>query len=233
MITLGSLSRTNFLPSATELYFFTEFLTGTSGTTTTAFLPFQGNAINSGTVAAAQGLTNHPGIITMASASGTANSGYAYTCNATALIPRPGDFFRISFKPFNTNAGVREYLGFSDQGGAASAPTDGLCIFRSNNIIYGQAWNNSVLVQTLNSASVVSNTWYSVWGHIVDDSVAQFIVTDETGASVLSDTVTNGVPFTRGYGAGIVSYYTNSPGGSTPLGQYDNIHVGSLRNILR
>ena len=233
MITLGSLSRTNFLPSATELYFFTEFLTGTSGTTTTAFLPFQGNAINSGTVAAAQGLTNHPGIITVASASGTANSGYAYTCNATALIPRPGDFFRVSFRPFQTNLGTRVYLGFLDQGGAASAPTDGFCLFRSNATIYGQAWNNSVLVQTVNSATITSNTWYSAWGHIVNDSVAQFIVTDETGASVLNETVTNGIPFTRGYGAGFVAFYTNSPGASANLEQFDNVHVGSMRNILR
>lgn len=233
MITLGSLSRTNFLPSATELYFFTEFLTGTSGTTTTAFLPFQGNAINSGTVAAAQGLTNHPGIITVTSASGTANSGYAYTCNATALIPRPGDFFRVSFRPFQTNLGTRVYLGFLDQGGAASAPTDGFCLFRSNVTIYGQAWNNSVLVQTVNSATITSNTWYSAWGHIVDNSVAQFIVTDETGASVLNETVTNGIPFTRGYGAGFVAFYTNSPGASANLEQFDNVHVGSMRNILR
>jgi len=232
MVTLGSLSRSNFLPSATEFYFTTEFLTGTSGTTTTVFLPFQGNAINSGTAAAAQGTTNHPGIITLASAT-SANSGYAYTCNSSALIPRPGDFFRISFKPLNTNAGVREYLGFHDQGGAASAPTDGLCIFRSNNIIYGQAWNNSVLVQTLNSASLASNSWYSAWGHVVDDTVAQFIITDETGASVLTDTITNGVPFTRAFGAGIVSYYTNTPGGSVNLGQYDNVHVGNIRNIQR
>lgn len=232
MVTLGSLSRTNFLPSATEFYFFTEFITGTSGTTTTAFLPFQGNAINSGTAAAAQGLTNHPGIITLASAT-SANSGYAYTCNSTALIPRPGDFFRVSFRPFNTNAGVREYLGFHDQGGAASAPTDGLCLFRSNNIIYGQAWNNGTLVQTLNSASVESNAWLSAYGIVLDGTVAQFIVTDETGASVLTDTVTNGVPFTRGYGAGIVAYYTNTPGGSVNLGQYDNVHVGNIRNIIR
>lgn len=231
MITLGSLSRTNWLPSQQEVYAYTEFLFGSGGATTTMFLPWQGTAISSGTSAAVAGTSNHVGIISISSAAG-ANSGYVYETGVTLLLNRPGDFSRYTWRPQNTNMGVREWLGFHDIT-TATTPTDGVCFFRSNNFVYGHVYNNATLYQTATSVNVASNTWYTGHLQILSDSSVFFSLAGEDGTVLWSDTLscTVGTGSTRGTGHGLIGYYTNAA--AAVISQYDFMSFGNYNNIQR
>ena len=230
MVTLGGLNRTNWFPSHQELYLRTDFLFGSGGTLSSTFLPWIGSAISSGTSAAITATSNHVGQVSVSSASG-ANSGYTYQIGSLAIFNRPGDFSKFVWRPQNTNAGVREYLGFLDTGTSVTDPTDGVCLFRSNNIVYGKVLNNSTLYQTSTSVNVESNTWYYGDMTILSDSSVFFRLLAEDGSTLWTNTLSCSVAVTRGTGHGTHAYYTNAA--ASVLSNYDFMDLGNYNSIQR
>jgi len=230
MVTLGGLNRTNWFPSHQELYLRTDFLFGSGGTLSSTFLPWIGSAISSGTSAAITATSNHVGQVSVSSASG-ANSGYTYQIGSLAIFNRPGDFSKFVWRPQNTNAGVREYLGFLDTGTSVTDPTDGVCLFRSNNIVYGKVLNNSTLYQTSTSVNVESNTWYYGDMTILSDSSVFFRLLAEDGSTLWTNTLSCSVAVTRGTGHGTHAFYTNAA--ASVLSNYDFMDIGNYNSIQR
>jgi hypothetical protein len=188
-----------------------EFIHGASVTATGGLPWFSGAAISSGTQATVADETNRIGIVSMSSASG-ANSGWYYLSQAVQMFAQPGMTWESSTKVSNTNAGARTSIGFTDTTTLGN-PIDGIRVWRSNNVVYGQIYNSSSLTQTTGSATVASNQWLDVKIQIVATNQVAFDVWDGTSnTSLLSETVTVALPSTsaRVFGMGIISGYTNA-----------------------
>lgn len=175
--------------------------------------------------------TNHFGIATFSSAAG-ANSGYYLLSFVTTTVPQLGLTWESLSKSINTNAGVRSSFGFLDATTAAN-PTDGMRLLRSNNIVIGQVWNNSILSQTA-EAVISSNQWLKIKIQVTATNQVDFKVWDgDTGSSILSETVTASLPSgsSRAFGIGIHAYYTNAA--ISVLDYVDKIRVSVNKPMSR
>lgn len=230
----GLLSTNIFLPDSTHLVMFDkEFVAGQAVSVSALGNPELGGvAGSSATAAVGSALSNHIGILRLTSST-TASSYYGYATPNTLLFAEPGLSFMAVVRPQGTNAGVRTWYGFNDAL-SLSNPTDAIRIFRTNNFMIPQVWNNGSLTQGAEYA-IASNTWYRVHIQVLDADDTAFKVVNADDETVIMDTTVNAaVPDTsaRVFGAGILSGYTNS-GSTLALEDIDRAAAYLAKQIQR
>lgn len=209
-LTLGSTTRTNLNSPDMEEFesVVVNFIRGNALTMTAIGWPtFSGAAISSGTITTTTDEAGHIGIANISSASG-ANSGL-YLLSTSESFAQVGMTWESISKSINTNAGSMASYGFTDVATLGN-PTDGIRLYRSNNFVLGQVFNNTVLTQTA-QAPILSNQWISVKIQITDTNSVAFDVWDfNTSTSILSETLTALPGPSRTFGFGIIAGYTNA-----------------------
>lgn len=189
-----------------------DFVVGFGVASSSLAIPWLGGgALSSGTSAAIADATNHLGLVRLSSASG-ANSGYYYASSISQLFAKPLLTYECVNRIGSTNYGVRAGYGFFDAVNTSN-PTDAIRIYRSNNVIIPQIWNNTSLTQGY-EYEVQSNQFLHIKIQ-VDNSVSSvtfFAADSDTGAEILSTNLSASLPSTssRVFGGGIHVFYTNS-----------------------
>lgn len=168
-------------------------------------------AIASGTISVSQtSASQHQGLLRVSSASG-ANSGFYALSSVGSMFSEVGLTWESITRPLNTNAGARVYLGFQDSTSAGAA-TDGIHLFRSNNIIIPQVYYNGTLTQG-SEYTISSNQFLRTKIAVTAANAARFVVVDsDTGTAILDETITTTLPdsTSRLFGVGWKGFYTNA-----------------------
>lgn len=194
-----------------------------------SYAPYLGASVASGTVAeipAALKSGTHQGGITIRSST-SANSGFSVLTDATALVGAEGLLFRCMFSLRASEKDRTVRIGFIDTTNH-NAPTDGAFLEISNLSATAKCRNNST-ESASSSASLSSNTWYTVDIEYLTSSSVEFTIFDDSNTVVLSATISTNVPNSaaRVFGAGIVA--TNSGTSVRELIVIDYMGHGSAR----
>lgn len=172
---------------------------------------FNGTAVASGTGTIITGETNHPGMIRLSSSS-SANSGYYFLSSISGLFAEPLLTWESVSRVRATNAGISKTFGFTDSANTAN-PTDAIRMWRSNNFLIPQIWNNGSLVQGY-EYPVSSNQFvyikFQVQTNMTD--VSFYAEDSDTKTLILSTNLTGTLPASanRVFGAGHFGFFTNA-----------------------
>ena len=190
-----------------------DFTVGNGVASASLALPWlQGAALASGTSAVTDSLTNNQGIVRLSSTT-SANSGYYYHSSVSQLFAVPLLTFESITRVRSTNDGVRVQAGFSDSVSTA-APTDAIRLWRSNNFLLPQVYNNSSLTQGYEypvGSNQVVRVKIQVQANMTEVSFSAYDSSD--GTLILSTNITGlTLPATssRLFGGGYVAYFTNN-----------------------
>ena len=160
----------------------------------------------------ADSLTNNQGIVRLSSTT-SANSGYYYHSSVSQLFAVPLLTFESITRVRSTNDGVRVQHGFSDSV-STTTPTDAMRLWRSNNFLLPQVYNNSSLTQGYEypvGSNQVIRVKIQVQTNMTEVSFSAYDSSD--GTLILSTNITGlTLPATasRLFGGGYVAYFTNN-----------------------
>lgn len=213
-----------------QLLFKQDFMTNVIAT----WAPFSGGAISSGVAAVEAGNAQHPGCITLKSAT-TANSGYYVYSDIISLLLAGGEVFECIFKtPAVISASTKMRIGFADSTVAATAPIDGAYFDITSNTLTAKTASNSVVTTSPSSFTLVVATWYRARITIESASSALFeIFADNSEVVLFSQRLTSNIPTASGRNTGVVIIATNSGKVATFMITLDYISLEIARLLQR
>jgi len=217
-ITFDAKGRATAARNAWIFYREYEFLTPSASRINAMFPELAAQAVNSGslnTTIAGGPLTNHPGVMRV-TAGTTANGGYGFATDVSALALAGGEYAECTFRFVNTNF-TRLTFGFSDQP-AVVTPTDGIVLRTATTLgdwdkFGGYVYNNGLVSSTATTATVQTNVWYiGTISNTIPSGTVTFQLLSETRSLIWSDVVTNGFPTGAGreFGYGWLAVSTNN-----------------------
>jgi len=215
-------SPTTFLSAATDF---------AASTATYAFPPWYGAAINAGTIAAATGLPNHPGVMRIISST-TANSGATFYLYSAALLLAGGETTELVFQ-VGTTTGTTIRFGFQDSFDT-TAPVDAAWINIAGTTLTGKTRSNSVESTTGTSYALAASTWYRVKIVINADATrVDFYLYSEAGTQLWTDYLTTNIPTATGRETGHGIVVTNSGTSALALVNLDYMSLSINRTLTR
>ncbi len=172
---------------------------------------FNGTSLGAGTASIIAGETNHQGMIRL-TASSSANTGYYYLSSLSGLFAEPLLTWESITRVRGTNAGVSKSYGFTDSANTAN-PTDAIRMWRSNNFLIPQIWNNGSLVQGY-EYPVSSNQFLYIKVQVQTNmtDVSFYAEDSDTKTLIASTNLTGTLPASsvRAFGMGHFGFFTNS-----------------------
>ena len=172
---------------------------------------FNGTALASGSATIIAGETNHQGMVRLTSSS-SANSGYYYISSTSGLFAEPLLTWESISRVRGTNAGISSTHGFTDSVNSSN-PTDAIRMWRSNNFLIPQIWNNGSLVQGYEypvSSNQVLYIKVQVQTNMTD--VSFYSEDSDTKTLIVSTNLTGTIPASssRVFGMGHFAFFTNA-----------------------
>lgn len=194
--------------------------------TGTSLFPFTGAAISTGTNTTAPATRSplHPGTVLLRSST-TANSGYRYT---SGIDMRGGAGLRAHtiMRAAASISGTTTIRAGLHDSTTNTAPVDGAFFEAVGTTLRGKCRNNNTESQTTATVTMTAGGWYRCDVLYVTDSSVRFVITDDTAAVLLDETVTTNVPntFARSFRCSFVA--TNSGTTAADLCELDYAAVG-------
>jgi len=201
------------------------------------FPTYVGSALASGTVDGIAATTNNPSYSSLA-ASASANSGWAYLTDASAIDIGGGGHRHFSTVSVAATNNIVYRSGFFD---SATAPVDGAYIRMVNGFAQGVLVNNSseTVTTSSNQMSISSTTFVRFVSQVNTDaaSCTFFVLTPSTPGTWTTNwtaSVTNTLPTgsSRLTGFGFAAYHTSGSSG-TVIARLDNLSKRTLRILNR
>lgn len=154
---------------------------------------------------------NHPGVVALRDST-TANGGFSYGTNANILLGG-GEHCQFVFQDRNTTTRATSVIrmGFQDSF-TSTEPTDGVYLRIQGGVLRGRTRNNGVESNTATTFTVTQNTWYSCEITVNSTSLVTFVVRNEAGTILWTDTLTTNIPTAVGreIGFGVIAYETTT-----------------------
>jgi len=210
-------------------------------TATSAFDPYIGSAISSGTYAKDVWNASHPGILRFSTATAT-NTGYSVATNSQTFTLAGGEKFTGIFRYTNHTNGINSSkirIGFVDNAAAAES-VDGVMLNITSNVANCLSANNSVYSTSTNSFSILSNITYTVTVEIINRTFAQCRLYNypyKARSLAWEGNVTTNIPTfndnARPTGSGFVAWRTGATSVATSLIYMDYMKTEILRELVR
>ena len=197
--------------------------------------PYLIATLASGTAPLAAGLPNHPQLMTPTSHASNANSGAIIRAVQLVGLSIAGyERHEFIFRPDRCTDVVGIY-GFADTVTVASAPVDGIYLSRTGCVFTGRARSNSVDVDTADTYTVTSGTWYRLVVQVDSTAAgATFYIYSEGGIELWKRSVTSGVPVGVGRETAILDMvYLTSAGPAAALDTWDYVLTIIDRQLIR
>ena len=216
---------------------FCDFLSPNSTANIANGVMFEGwwTGINYGSLVAAAGSNNHPGVLNFKGYTTANYPGPALLSYISGILLGGGEYIDMAFQ-VGTYGNL--WFGFLD-GGFASAPptiTDGayITILGSTHTVTGVCHNNGVESVTATTYNLTANTWYRAAVSVNSTATGvTFSIYSEAGALLWSDTVTANIPTIPGRetGSGVITQATDTSGGTIML--LDYLYMTFNRALVR
>jgi hypothetical protein len=198
----------------------------------TAFAPWYGTAISSGTISNGTGSADHPGVLQMKSST-SADSGYYLYVSGVSMLIAGGESTDIVFRVVNST-NTTAFIGFHD-GTSVTAPTDGAWLDIAGTTLTGRCKNNAGPTDTATTYTITDNVWYR--GRIVVNAAGTrvdfYLYLCSTGAQVWTGYCTANIPTGAGRGTGHGVCVTNSATTAVTLIELDYMNIAIDRVFVR
>jgi len=212
---------TNVVEGENVVKYRTDFLAAA----TTASPPFIGAAVSTGTNAAnTTNMTgNHPGVVRMTSST-TANGGYKWQSDVTAIRLKGGEVFIAVIAPVNfSTTTVR--AGFMDATTSADAVDGAYFEYSTSGVITLKTANNSTRTTSSTITTLSLNTWYKLKITVNSDATSVLgEVFDASGTLISSQSNTTNIPTGAGRETGVGIISTESTTTATAMTDLDFIY---------
>lgn len=195
--------------------------------------PLTGGAIATGTSPATAGAANHPGLTTIKSHAGNANSGYWWIAGGTALLISGSEEFQCVFR-VDTLTDLTVDIGFHDSS-SSTAPVDGVYfVIPSTGALIGQTSAANAKTSTSTSYTISAGTWYRVRATLNQGAtLATFYLYSEAGALLWAESISLTIPTAAGQETGIGVTATKSSAGTVDMITLDYFGASFSRDLVR
>jgi hypothetical protein len=175
--------------------------------TAAAFAPWLIAAIGTGTIAAATGTVNHPGVVQLL-ASTTAGSGYQVRLHTAELVLAGGEQTDLVAR-FDTMTSSVSYFGWHDAS-SATRPVDGVYFDITGTTVRGFTSNNSTRDSTASTYTGTKLLSYRFNVNVATTTKAYFSLYDSVNTRVFYDSLATNIPSTAGreVGHGLIATHT-------------------------
>lgn len=208
-----------------------DFLVGSNAS---AMDPFLATSIGGGTINVPSVIAaNHPGSTRIRNGTTSADSGYYIGTNTAQIRLAGGERFESIFL-LDTLVNNTFRTGFMDTTTVADAVDGCYLEILATGVATGKTANNSVRSNTATTTTLVVATWYHLVIQLSSDaSSVTFMIYDDSGVVIWTDSLTTNIPTAAGreLGAGFVA--TNSMLIAGDLAHLDYMVVEWKRRLTR